>query len=236
MSTKSPQYIVKLSSKPSFIRRYGGVFLVVLSLFFSMFIYYTYAISTDSPKSTGNLQQNKQLQTEMEGLKTTVSQLQTENKVKSEAIKVLQQSLLDSEQKQHKLQAEINFFESLLSNNDNKKGLRVFKVEAKKEKDLTVLSLVLAKKITKAKEKSGTIDLKLKGIVGEKGKTINLTKNFTLNRQFKFKYFQILNFSIKLPEDFNPTVLLVNLYSKSNTPKNISQQFNWHNILQTIEE
>lgn len=232
MSTKSPQYIVKLSSKPSFIRRYGGVFLVALSLFFSMFIYYTYAISTDSPKSTGNLQQNKQLQTEMEGLKTTVSQLQTENKVKSEAIKVLQQSLLDSEQKQHKLQAEINFFESLLSNSDNKKGLRVFRSSVEINQDLAVLTLVLAQKITKAQEKSGTIDLKLKGIVGEKSKTINLSKDFSLNRQFKFKYFQILKFSIKLPEDFNPTALLVNLYSKDNKPKNISQQFNWHEMLQ----
>lgn len=218
------------------MRRYGGFLLFILSVVFLICSYYLYAVRLDRVKQPQKEEQNQLLKSDVESLKIKLSQLQAENKIKTEAINALQKTLIEREQKQHRLQTEVNFLESLLAGTNAKKGLRVFKVNAEQKQELTILNMVLAQKITKVKEKTGTIDLKLKGIVGEKSKTLNLTKNFSLNRQFSFKYFQMLKFSIKLPKNFKPTVLMVDLYSKDHKPKNVSQRFNWHDISQKTEE
>lgn len=234
MSVKTPRYIIQQQpEQASFVRRHWlMVSLMVLAVLTYLLGRYTNIDVLQAFKGQQKtlVEDNQRLETENQSLKVELSRWKTEVQVKDQAIRELQ-TMLETSDKQHALlKQEIQFFENLLSGKEQVKQLGVMSAKVSIRGDLHHIQVVLAQKLTKVREKSGKITLKLKGIVGEEGQTLNLTDQFSLANEFSLKYFQVLNYSIKLPDGFNPTVLLVELESSMNKPKNISEQFDWSKI------
>ncbi len=235
MSVKTPRYVIQQQpEQASFVRRHWlMVSLLVLAVATYLLGRYTNIdiLQAFKGQQKALVEENQQLLTENDLLKRQVSQWKTEAQVKTEAIKALQDLLESSDKQQESLKQEVQFFESLLSAKDPINQLGVLSISVKTQGDLSQIQLVLAQKLTKATEKMGTVTLRLKGIVADKGETLNLTEQFSLEKTFSLKYFQILNFSIKVPEGFNPTTLLVELESSKNKPRKVSEQFEWPEIV-----
>jgi len=174
---------------------------------------------------------NQQLTAENEKQRKTISLLETEVKVKNQAITELQQSLDALTQEQATLKTDLVFYENLLSHEDTINKLRVFDLKAEPQNGMILLKVVLAQKLQKAQLTEGTIKLKLTGIKDDSGEVIDLIDQYKLDDSYAFKYFQIKKYAISLPKGFNPTSLLVELHGKNKRQKMISEQFQWSELL-----
>lgn len=176
-------------------------------------------------------QRNQALAVENEAQGKQISRLLTDAKVKDQAIQELKDNIEELNAEKATLTADLAFYENLLSHKERIRNLKVFKVEAESRGDLTDLKVVLAQKLEKAQIKKGQIELTLVGIQDEAGKELDLMDQFALSDQFEFQYFQILDYTIQLPEGFIPTRLLVKLSGKNLKPKVVTEEFQWSQIV-----
>lgn len=233
MEIKTPKYVIQTANKkPSFLKAHwlmaSLLGLVVLTFILGRYSNIDMLQAFKGQKQTW-VEVNQQLTEENEANKITISQLKTAVKIKEQAIKELQQNISSINDDNAALKADLAFYENLLSHKDGIKKLRVFEVQAEPVNELIQLRIVLAQKLEKAQVIKGQVELKLKGIQDDSGKTLNLVEQFELENDFEFKYFQVKKYAISLPKGFNPTVLLVEL--KSRNKKTVSEQFQWSDIL-----
>ncbi len=174
---------------------------------------------------------NQQLTEENEKQRKTISMLDTEGKIKNQAIAELQKSLDALTQEKATMKAELVFYENLLSHKDTINKLRVFDIEVEQQQGLILLKVVLAQKLQKAVLTEGVIKLKLTGIKDQSGVVLDLVDQYKLDDSYAFKYFQVKKYTISLPKGFNPTMLLVELEGKNKKQKTVSEQFQWPELL-----
>lgn len=236
MSTKTPKYIIQTANEqPSFIRRHWLLAtltgLIVVAFFYGRYYDVDVLKAFKGQKQTWT-EINQQLTEENQQQSITISRIQTELKVKDQALQSLKMDLDKLNQEIVQLKADVGFYENLLSHKDSIKTLRVFEAVAEPVANHIQLKIVLAQKLEKALNKTGTISLKLLGITDNKANQIDLVKQFDLDNQFSFKYFQIKNYAITLPDGFIPTALLVELHSQDNKPKTVTDRIAWQDIWQ----
>lgn len=240
MSIKPPQYIIKQAQEQrSFIRRHW-LLVTLIGLVVAAFFYGRY-YDIDVLKAFKGQKQtwtevNQRLSDENQQQSVIISQLQTELKVKDQALHTLKLDLNKLNQEIAQLKADVGFYENLLSHKDNIKTLRVFEALAKPAASHIQLKIVLAQKLEKARTKTGTLSLNLLGIRDDKAHQIDLIKQFELDNEFSFKYFQIKNYAITLPDGFIPTALLVELHSKDNRPTTVTERIAWQDVWQSSDD
>ncbi|MGJ8661993.1 MAG: DUF6776 family protein [Marinicella sp.] len=235
MDIKTPKYVVsQANEKPSFIRQHWVIFslLMLAAITFIVGRYSNIDVlnAFKGQKKTWS-EINQQLSEENVANQKTISLLQTEAKIKQQAIIELQQNISSLSATNAALKADLVFYENLLSHKDGIKKLRVFEVSATEQNELILLKVVLAQKLEKARIVEGSMHLKLNGITADKGDFIDLDEQFNLDNTFQFKYFQIKKFTISLPKGFNPTSLLVELQSKNKKQEVVSELFQWSEIV-----
>lgn len=232
MDIKTPKYIIKQAEdKPSFIKQHWMIFslvgLAILTFLIGRYSHLDVLQAFKGQKQTwGEI--NQQLTETNEANKKTISLLQTEVKVKEQAIIELQRNIGVMNEENSQLKADVSFYENLLSHKDDINKLRVFEVSATPTDEWISLQIVLAQKLEKAQLVKGQLSLQLKGIKNDKGEQIDLVNQFKLNNDYEFKYFQIKKYTISLPKGFNPTTLLVELKGKNKQV--ISELFQWSEI------
>lgn len=226
--------IQEAKDQPSFVRQHWLLFsllgLAILTFLIGKYSNLDVLNAFQGQKKTW-VEMNQQLTEENQQQRKTISLLQTEAKVKQQAIAELQQSLLDLTEEKDALKAELVFYENLLSHKDDIKTLRVFDIGVRKQGGMLVLNMVLAQRLQRADIIQGKIKLSLKGIQEGQGEILNLIDQFKLNDVFEFKYFQVKKYTISLPKGFNPTMLLVELNPKGKQQKAVTEQFLWSDII-----
>jgi len=234
---KTPKYIIQhANEQPSFVRRYWFVMLLIaiaiatyfLGRFINLDILNAFQGTQTSLKT-----ENQRLFEKNQQLKASESLLKTDVTVKQQALLEMQQAYEVLIKKNDILKSDVDFYQNLLANKGGDKTLRVFDIEVYTDVSQTLytLKVVLAQKLEKAQILKGSIKMTLFGIQSDNTTSIDLTKQFKLDESFEFKYYQINKYTISLPTGFNPTELLVELHSRNNRPKNISQRFHWQDIL-----
>ncbi len=237
MPTKTPKFFIKTQyDKPhSFIRRHWLwatlILMAIAAYFIGRYSNIDVLNAFRGQKQTWS-DINQSLSQESQQQKKTISLLTTELKIKDNALLELNNSLNQLNQEKNQLKADVAFYENLLSHKDTISTLRVFEASAQPIDDYIVLKLVLAQKLEKALTKTGTLTLTLTGIENDKAKSLDLIKQFALDDTFAFKYFQIKNYAITLPEGFIPTSLLVELHSKDNRPTKVTERIAWQDVWQ----
>jgi len=235
VTIKTPKYVIQQAKEPpSFVKKHWLMFSLI-GLAFLTFLIGRYSnldvLNAFKGQKVTWDEVNQQLTAQNEAQLKSISLLETELKVKDQAIKELQQSLTKLSQEKASIKADLAFYENLLSHKDGIKTLRVFDLQADVVEDWVNLKVVLAQKLEKAQVISGTLGLELTGVKQNKGEVINLIEQFKLDDDFEFKYFQIKKYTFSLPKGFNPTTLLVELKSTTNRKKVITEQFQWSEIV-----
>ena len=162
-------------------------------------------------------------------LESKQSLLETELKIKKQAVIELQGDYKLRLDELNQLKQDIQFYERLLSPNTKNRGLRVFeariveKPQAQKE-----LALVFVNKIARASEVYGKYSIHVTGTQGNKQQTINLLKDKT--NKYRFRYFHKVSFDFSLPDGFKPEQLVVKLFPKTKKAKTIEYKASWHSL------
>jgi hypothetical protein len=164
-------------------------------------------------------------------LTSEVSILKTEQKVKQQAMLLIQKDYKDSIEKQTELKSEITFYEKLLSPNVKNKGLRVFNaVIQKRDDNYFDLKIILVQKLERAKEIAGTFKISLVGREKSIPKTLDLSVK--MDTKYKFRYFHNISLNFSLPEGFQPEQLVVNLFPQNKKAKTVEYTVEWQDITQ----
>lgn len=226
--------VQQAEDKPSFVARHWLMFtllgLAVLAFVIGRYSHIDVLQAFKGQKQTLE-QRNQELQKLTDAQSKQISRLLTDAKVKEQAIRELKQIIETLNTEKAAVAADLAFYENLLSHKERIKSLKVFKVDATNRGALTDLKVVLAQRLEKAQIKSGQIELTLVGIQDESGKQIDLMDQFALNDRFEFQYFQVLDYSVQLPQGFIPTRLLVKLSGKGLKPKTVTEEFQWSQIV-----
>jgi hypothetical protein len=160
---------------------------------------------------------------------TEISVLRTENKVKQQAVEILQKDYKNSIDKQNELRTDISFYQKLLSPDTENKGLRVFENQLTQLTDGSFkLTIVLVQKIERAREISGKISVELLGQINKEKSSVIL--NNTDTSSYKFKYFQNISLSFSLPEGFKAEQLVVKLKPSIKKAKSVTQISDWNTL------
>ena len=234
MSIKLPQYTIQTSTgqeKPP------KKFLMPLVLVLCFFVGYFGRMLFEKSNYASVQERNEVLevlnsdyQDKLIQKDTEISVLKTENKVKQQAIVILQKDYKTSIDKQNELNADISFYQSLLSPNTENKGLRVFDNQLTQRADGSFkLTVVLVQKIERARVVSGKISIKLLGQTNEENTSIFLNEADVSG--YQFKYFQNISLSFSLPEGFKAEQLVVKLIPKSKKAKPVTQTVDWNLLI-----
>jgi len=235
VTIKTPKYVIKQADeKPSFVRQHW-LMILLLGLAVLTFLLGRYSSLDVMQAFKGQKQTweevNQELSSENERLKKRISQLSTEVKVKQQALIELQNDFSQMSKDQAAMQADLDFYENLLSHDDGSKKLRVFEINATQQERWVNLKLVLAQKLEKAQLIKGRINMRLSGIADEQGKVIDLMEQFKLDDEYEFKYFQLKKYTISLPKGFIPTTLLVELDPSQRNGAKVSTTYQWSELL-----
>jgi hypothetical protein len=162
-------------------------------------------------------------------LTSEVSILKTEQKVKQQAMLLIQKDYKDSIEKQTELKSEITFYEKLLSPDAKNKGLRVFNAAVhKRDANYYDLKVIVVQKLERAKEIAGTFKISLVGRENNLPKILNLSVK--LDTKYKFRYFHNISLNFSLPEGFQPEQLVVNLFPQNKKAKTVDYTVEWLDI------
>lgn len=234
MSIQLPKYTIstEVQNQPK-----NPILVILISLLIGLlFGFFSYKFYTTN--SLTNLQAsneildriNKENTEKINSLEAEVSILRTENKVKNQALRDLQQNYKNVIDLNNNLQADVAFYERLLSPNVKNKGLRVFQSELIKQKDNNyLLKLFLVQKIERAREISGKYEIYIKGQQNNTAKSLQISLKTKTN--FKFKYFHKVSLPFSLPNGFKAEELVVKLFPKNNNKKTIEYTVDWQTLL-----
>lgn len=234
MSIELPKYSIQVAeNKPSLFKKTLPVFTLILGLAIGFSGYKFW-----SDNSTKNLIESNRVleelkiknQKKIETLAIEVSQLRAENKIKNEAVLLLQNDYKSQIDTQNDLESEIQFYQLLLTPGSENQGLRVFDSKATDLGDDNYkLSLTLVQKIQKAAIISGRFEVSLLGTQGDGENSIDIhTKD---DSNYEFKYFHKVSLGFSLPKGFKPTQLVVKLFPKNKKSKPIEHTVSWETLL-----
>lgn len=232
MGIKLPQYTIEEYKKqPSFLLKMVTPIFVIVSFFAGYFInaYLSeHSVSTLSERNITLEENISKKDDKITQLETQIQHLITEQQVKQEALIKLQMDYKAAINEHNSLKSDINFYERLLSPNEENKGLRVF------ESSITAISqdsyrykLTLVQKLERANIVSGKVEIMLNGTKDGKSESINVTEN--QDSGFSFKYFNHLNFTISLPSGFNAQELVVKLFPQKS--KTVEYKVDWNTLI-----
>ncbi|WP_395377808.1 DUF6776 family protein [Marinicella sp. W31] len=233
MAIKIPQYIIREApTEQSFVRRYWLLItlLVLIPISFVGGLMMGNGLLSDWVGSANSLQNlNQQLENENQQLLSRNSLLDTEAKVKQQAILELQESYNTLLVQNSELQSEVNFFQNLLVSNNNAKGLRIFDIDwTQINPGQYILTLTLAQKLQKAQPIEGDLKLIVKGQLQTGEQTA--AKEVVVNEKFAFKYYQMIRQTFNFEEGFYPLEVLVELTTDEKKPRSLSQTYQWLEI------
>jgi hypothetical protein len=139
-----------------------------------------------------------------------------------------------------RLQAELDFYSRLAGTGGEQKGLSVYQIDLVSTQSPRVFQFVLTltQNIRRASIISGKVRIDMEGTVDDSTVTLywsQLTDDASAEPKFRFKYFQQLEGYLSLPENFNPTRLLVTLDVKDRR-KSVSRTFEWRDLLRQASE
>ena len=142
--------------------------------------------------------------------------LMVELEVEKKASKQSQQEMVTLREELFQLQKELSFYQKVLAPELVADGLAIeqFKVEQDAGQHRFKFRFALVQTDTKKRNARGHLKLTINGIVKGKREALNLAELAELDKndlKFSFHYFQYFEGQFKLPEDFLPTNIEINV-------------------------
>jgi predicted RND superfamily exporter protein len=138
-------------------------------------------------------------------------------------LKQLQEEILE-------LRQEVEFYRGIVSPAERMAGINIqsFKLLPAVEEGLYHFELVLSQVLKNDRYVRGVVKLHLQGVQDGEPQTLDfreITPNKSVPKDFRFRYFQQMEGDIRMPSDFIPRTVLVEMMPRGR--KSISKSFPW---------
>ena len=164
------------------------------------------------------------------GLAEQVTILQRTQAIDGETYQVVRNDLKLLQEEILELREEVEFYRGIVSPAERQAGLNIqtFKLEPAGEDDLFHFELVMSQVLKNDRFVKGVVKLHLQGVQDGEPQTLNFTEispNESVSSKFRFRYFQRMEGDIRLPENFVPRNVMVEMAPQGR--KAISKSFPW---------
>ena len=172
----------------------------------------------------------KRLKDENLDLRETLARAQRTLQMDQAAYQELDHSLKDSAKEINKLREELSFYRNIISPSDKIGGLKVERLNVERAasgENMYRYKLVLVQALKHDHTLYGRVRLDVSG--AQDGKDVLLTFPGTNDRphNVNFKYFQEFEGSMKLPHNFQPYGIKVNISVTSPSAQTLEQNYAW---------
>jgi len=183
-------------------------------------------------------QQLQYLTEALAGSERVIAVSQREAQVTQQANEELKQQIVELENIQAGLKADVAFYQRLLDSGSNTDGLAVYdlKVETITPDQLYRYRLTLSQNLKKANPVSGQLEISIEG--AQDGQLLVLDDGQLhvrpeQNSNYEFKYFQQLEGSFRIPIAFKPERVEVRMRPKSKKETDVVRSFTWADLIKT---
>ncbi len=164
------------------------------------------------------------------GLSEQVTILERTQAIDGETYQVVRNDLKTLQEEILELREEVEFYRGIVSPSERQAGLNIqtFKLEPAVEEGLYHFELVMSQVLKNDRFVKGVVKLHLQGVQGGEPQTLDfrdITPNDSIGRDFRFRYFQRMEGDIRLPENFLPRNVIVEMAPQGR--KAISKSFPW---------
>lgn len=169
-----------------------------------------------------NLQLQQQLANAELGAQVDATSLESVRKL----VAALQQKLAANEE-------ELGLYQNLLQENDKEAGLQIGRLVLKPavENGAVAYRLIVQQKAANLKQVKVNVAIRLEGLRDGQSETLGFDEMdvqiATLPLQVTFKYFQIMEGSIRVPAGFQPLAVLVNVWKDGAENSRVERSFDW---------
>ena len=130
------------------------------------------------------------------------------------------------------MEEELAFLRGIVSTNSDKKSLRIqkFKLSAESEEGGFSYEFTVSQVVNSGLVAKGSIHISVQGLQGGQSKTLGLKKlsaDNTSSHKMRFRYFQNVAGKLMIPNDFEPTKLIIEVKPTSKKFNTVTQVFNW---------
>jgi hypothetical protein len=214
--------------------RVGVIILVLLSAW-GLFEFGRYQGGFDILAAQGLQSSNEE---RMVALLKEISQLREEKailersaRIEQEAYKQLDTTVIGLQDEILELKGELAFYRGIVSPSDDATGLDVqsFELSGRGVERSFGYKLVLTQILNNSTLASGTVALMVEGMENGEAREYPLQQlsNQKGEMRFKFKYFQILEGEMSLPEGFSPRKVNITVKPTTKSHKRLSQSYVW---------
>ncbi|MGI9304887.1 MAG: DUF6776 family protein [Gammaproteobacteria bacterium] len=174
----------------------------------------------------------QQLRARNSDLSSRVAQLQRGTEVDETATSAVKKTLSSMEARLLKLNDELAFYKGIVAPSKLESGLHVqdFRIRTSGAESEYNYSIVLTQISGKNRVAQGEVDLYIEGRRGDSVVRVPVATDED-NIPFKFKYFQQVEGSLKLPAGFTPTGIKIEVRPSSSWLDAVEQTFNWDQSL-----
>lgn len=180
--------------------------------------------------------ENRRLEAEKRRLDERVALLEREAGVDREATADLRQSLREMQEQLSEYKKELAFYRGIVSPEEAKTGVRVqqFKVAATTEDRVYRFNLVLMQASRHDRRFRGRVHLRFEGL--RDGESLSLgwpdvALDSASKLVFSFRYFQELDGTFRLPQDFQPTLVEVEIAPGGGDSEAFTDSYDWRQLV-----
>jgi hypothetical protein len=165
-------------------------------------------------------------------LRARISKYQGQLQVDQTAYTSLTQQLSESAVYINELRENVDFYQSIISPQDNTAGVKVhrLRLDQSKEKSSYKYNLTIVQSLKHENSVKGNAELSVEGEQAGQSRQINMSDIGDVPAKLSFRYFQNLQGDFQIPEGFKPERLLVRLTtspSGKNKKTEVTRVFDW---------
>lgn len=163
----------------------------------------------------------------------TTAQVQRQLQIDKVAYEELSAQLYRANEDLAELGNELRFYRSIISPADGAAGLRIhnFELRPADSAHLWRYKLVLIQALNHGKEIRGRVSIKIEGAQDGASATHTRPEPGAGAIEAKFKYFQVFEGEIRLPEGFEAEAVTVSVQGKKKKDPGVAQRYAWSDLL-----
>ncbi len=192
-----------------------------------------YSVVDANLERQAHLGQIGELERQIVSLKEEIALEETHRDIEREAYTEVEASLADLQRKIQEQRDAIEFYRGIMSPADGGRGLRVQDVRLSKGKDDREykVRLVLVQVMQHDRAVKGDVGFSLEGTQDGVATTYSLEQLVPADEDsswpFSFRYFQVFDRNLVLPDGFTPERIKVEVKSRTKSIASVEQSFAW---------
>jgi hypothetical protein len=181
---------------------------------------------------SGGQSQVQLLEQERNELKRELTMVKQAAEVDREALLAVRDKIKTMQSERLKLEEELAFLKGIVSTSSKKQVLKIqnFKLEPGLEEQQYVYKFTVSQVINRGSVVSGKIEMTVTGLRGGKTTQLSLdqlTTEKTSSHKMRFRYFQSIEGKIRVPQDFEPATISIDVKPSGGKLAPVSEAYDW---------